>query len=104
MVEPTESESLYELDRFASALISIYKEIQGIVNNGNKSDNMLKNAPHTQLVVTADEWNHPYTRRQAAFPDSFTEKNKFWPTVSRVDDAFGDRNLVCSCAPIDAYR
>ncbi len=104
MVEPTESESLQELDRFASALISIHSEIQAIAEKGNKSDNLLKNAPHTYHKITATEWDHPYTRKEAALPDEYTERNKFWPSVSRVDDAFGDRNLVCSCAPIDAYR
>jgi glycine dehydrogenase len=104
MVEPTESESLYELDRFVAALISIYKEILSIAENGNKSDNLLKNAPHTQHIIASETWDHPYTRKQAAFPSAWCERNKYWPTVSRVDDAFGDRNLVCSCAPIDKYR
>jgi glycine dehydrogenase len=104
MVEPTESESLQELDRFAAALISIYREIQSVIETGNKTDNLLKNAPHTQHRVTAAVWNHPYTRQQAAFPDLWSERNKFWPMVSRVDDAFGDRNLICTCAPIDSYR
>jgi glycine dehydrogenase len=104
MVEPTESESLYELNRFAEALKSIHKEIESVINSGNKTDNLLKNAPHTQLMISADEWNHSYTRKQAAFPDEWCERNKFWPTVSRIDDAYGDRNLVCTCAPIDGYR
>lgn len=104
MVEPTESESLYELNRFAEALISIYKEIESIVENGNKSDNPLKNAPHTQMTISSEHWEHPYTRRQAAFPSEWCERNKYWPAVSRVDDAYGDRNLVCSCEPIDNYR
>jgi len=104
MVEPTESESLQELDRFANALISIHGEITRIIEKGNKTDNLLKNAPHTYLRIVSEEWNHPYTRKEAALPDEFTERNKFWPSISRVDDAYGDRNLVCSCAPIDAYR
>jgi glycine dehydrogenase len=104
MVEPTESESLYELNRFAEALISIHGEIETIVSAGNKSDNLLKNAPHTQLIVTAEEWTHTYTRKQAAFPTESCELSKFWPTVSRVDDAFGDRNLVCSCRSMEAYK
>jgi glycine dehydrogenase len=104
MVEPTESESLYELNRFAEALIAIHKEIEAIRDSGNKTDNPLKNAPHTQLVISAENWDHPYTRKQAAFPSESSERNKFWPAVSRVDDAFGDRNLVCTCIPIDAYR
>jgi glycine dehydrogenase len=104
MVEPTESESLQELDRFADTLKSIYNEIRDIISTGNKAGNVLKNAPHTQRAIAADDWPHPYTRMQAAFPMPWSDRNKFWPSVSRVDDAFGDRNLVCSCAPIDAYR
>jgi glycine dehydrogenase len=104
MVEPTESESLFELNRFADALNSIFREIEAVKASGNKQDNVLKNAPHTQLMISSETWNHPYTRKQAAFPNEWCERNKFWPTVSRVDDAFGDRNLVCTCAPIDMYR
>jgi glycine dehydrogenase len=104
MIEPTESESLYELDRFAEAMISIFEEISAITANGNKTDNLLKNAPHIQLVIASENWEHPYTRKQAAFPSTWCERNKFWPTVSRVDDAYGDRNLACSCTPIDAFR
>jgi glycine dehydrogenase len=104
MVEPTESESLQELDRFVDAMRSIYNEIQEIIAGENRMDNVLKNSPHTQLCIAADNWNHPYSRIKAAFPLSWSERNKFWPSVSRVDDAFGDRNLVCSCAPIDNYR
>ncbi|CAM1349473.1 aminomethyl-transferring glycine dehydrogenase [Tenacibaculum crassostreae] len=101
MVEPTESESVAELDRFCDALISIRKEI----DNASKDDNnnVLKNAPHTQEMLTADEWNLPYTRKQAAFPLEYIADNKFWPSVRRVDDAFGDRNLICSCNPIEDY-
>ena len=101
MIEPTESESLAELDRFCNAMISIRNEIK----NASKDDdnNPLKNAPHTQEMLTADEWNFPYTRKQAAFPLPYIEENKFWPTVRRVDDAFGDRNLICSCNPIEDY-
>ncbi len=104
MVEPTESESLQELNRFVDTMKSIAKEIKEIAEKGNKTDNVLKNAPHTQRVIAGDAWEHPYSRMQAAFPMPWSDRNKFWPTVSRVDDAFGDRNLVCSCAPIDAYR
>ena len=104
MIEPTESESKQELDRFAEAMLSIYREIQEAKNNGNLSDNVLKNAPHTQEVIAADEWDHPYSRYKAAFPLSWTADNKFWPGTGRVDDAYGDRNLNCSCAPIDEYR
>ncbi|WP_196884994.1 aminomethyl-transferring glycine dehydrogenase [Aureivirga sp. CE67] len=101
MIEPTESENKAELDRFCDALVSIREEIE----NSSKEDSNtpLKNAPHTQAMLTADQWDLPYTRQQAAFPLPFVEENKFWPSVRRVDDAFGDRNLVCSCAPIEAY-
>jgi glycine dehydrogenase len=105
MIEPTESESLQELDRFIEAMINIYKEIKEIEENkADKEDNVLKNAPHTAGSVIADNWEHKYSRHKAAFPLKWVEENKYWPTVGRVDDAFGDRNLVCSCAPIDAYR
>ena len=101
MIEPTESESLAELDRFCDAMISIREEIK----NATKEDanNPLKNAPHTQEMLTADEWTLPYTRKQAAFPLAYIAENKFWPSVRRVDDAFGDRNLICSCNPIEDY-
>jgi glycine dehydrogenase len=101
MVEPTESESMAELDRFCDAMISIRKEI----DKATKEDenNPLKNAPHTQELLTADEWTLPYSRKQAAFPLDYIADNKFWPTVRRVDDAFGDRNLICSCSPIEDY-
>ena len=101
MVEPTESESKEELDRFCDAMIAIRKEIdqasKDILNNP------LKNAPHTQTMVTADVWEFPYTRQEAAFPLAYVADNKFWPSVRRVDDAFGDRNLICTCTPIEAY-
>jgi glycine dehydrogenase len=97
MVEPTESESRQELDRFAEALLSIYNEIMEVKNAGNLTDNPLKNAPHTQEVIAADEWSHPYSRFKAAFPLPWTTDNKFWPACGRVDDAYGDRNLVCTC-------
>ncbi len=101
MVEPTESENVSELDRFCDALIAIRKEI----TEASKDDtnNPLKNAPHTQEMLTADEWSLPYTRKQAAFPLDYIADNKFWPSVRRVDDAFGDRNLICSCNPIEDY-
>ena len=90
-----------ELDRFCDAMISIREEIK----NATKEDdnNPLKNAPHTQEMLTADAWEFPYTRKQAAFPLAYIADNKFWPTVRRVDDAFGDRNLICSCNPIEDY-
>jgi len=101
MIEPTESENIAELDRFCDAMISIREEIK----NATIADanNPLKNAPHTQEMLTADEWTLPYTRKQAAFPLAYIADNKFWPTVRRVDDAFGDRNLNCSCNPIEDY-
>ena len=103
MVEPTESESLQELDRFIQAMISIYNEIMEINEKRNTENNLLTNAPHTEKVIVSDEWEYPYSRKTAAFPLQWIENNKFWPSVSRVDDAFGDRNLVCSCAPVDSY-
>jgi glycine dehydrogenase len=101
MIEPTESESIFELDRFCDAMISIRKEItEATKENAN---NPLKNAPHTQEMLTSDNWSLPYTRKQAAFPLAYIADNKFWPTVRRVDDAYGDRNLICSCNPIEDY-
>ena len=101
MVEPTESEDLAELDRFCDAMISIRKEIEA--STKEDENNILRNAPHTLAMLTADAWSFPYTREQAAFPLDYIAENKFWPTVRRVDEAYGDRNLVCSCAPIEAY-
>jgi glycine dehydrogenase len=101
MIEPTESEDLAELDRFCDAMIAIRKEIE--VATIDDKNNVLKNAPHTLMMVTTDNWIYPYTREQAAFPLDYVSYNKFWPTVRRVDEAYGDRNLVCSCAPIEAY-
>ena len=101
MIEPTESEDLAELDRFCDAMISIRKEIETTTMEDKK--NVLKNAPHTLMMVTTDNWIYPYTREQAAFPLDYISDNKFWPTVRRVDEAYGDRNLNCSCAPIEAY-
>jgi glycine dehydrogenase len=105
MVEPTESESLQELDKFINALKSIWNEIQEIKESkADKDDNVLHNAPHTVKVITSNNWNHTYDRQKAAFPLKWVEENKFWPSVGRIDDAYGDRNLVCTCAPIDSYR
>ena len=101
MIEPTESEDVAELDRFCDAMISIRKEIAAATAEDHNT--VLHNAPHTQAMLTADVWNFPYTREQAAFPLEYIAENKFWPSVRRVDDAYGDRNLVCSCAPIEAY-
>ncbi|MBE7171157.1 MAG: aminomethyl-transferring glycine dehydrogenase [Williamsia sp.] len=104
MIEPTESENKAELDRFCDALISIYKEIKDIeAGRADRTDNVLKNAPHTQEVLTADEWNHAYSRKQAAFPLGYITHNKFWPAVSRVNNTHGDRNLICVCEPVEAY-
>jgi glycine dehydrogenase len=105
MVEPTESESLQELDKFINALKSIWSEIQEIKDGkAGKEDNVLRNAPHTVKVVTANEWSHSYDRQKAAFPEKWIVENKFWPSVGRIDDGYGDRNLVCTCAPIDEFR
>ena len=101
MIEPTESEDLAELDRFCDALISIRKEIE--VATAEDKNNVLKNAPHTLAMLTTDNWAFPYTREKAAYPLEYIAENKFWPSVRRVDDAYGDRNLICSCAPIEAY-
>ena len=101
MIEPTESESLEEIDRFCDALISIKSEI--IACSKDDEYNILKNAPHTQLTLTDDEWNLNYSREQAAFPMPYLKSNKFWPSVTRIDEAFGDRNLICTCAPIENY-
>ncbi len=105
MIEPTESESLQELDRFCDALISIRKEIDEIAEGkADKVDNVLHHAPHSSDIITANEWNHAYSRQKAAYPLPWVADNKFWTLVSRIDDAYGDRNLVCTCAPIEAYR
>ncbi|MGB5357516.1 MAG: aminomethyl-transferring glycine dehydrogenase, partial [Eudoraea sp.] len=101
MIEPTESESLAELDRFCEAMISIRLEIEAVEKND--INNPLKNAPHTLEMVTNDNWELPYSREKAAFPLPYVRENKFWPSVRRVDDAYGDRNLICTCAPIEAY-
>jgi glycine dehydrogenase len=101
MIEPTESEDLAELDRFCDAMNSIRKEIE--TATADEHNNVLKNAPHTLQMLTSDTWNMPYSREKAAFPLEYISENKFWPTVRRTDDAYGDRNLVCSCAPIEAY-
>ena len=101
MIEPTESESKQEMDRFCDAMISIKNEIDTVTKDDN--NNILKNAPHTMDIITNDEWLLPYTRQEAAFPLDYVRENKFWPSVRRVDDAYGDRNLICTCAPIEDY-
>ena len=102
MIEPTESENLEEIDAFCDAMIAIRYEINAIADT-EEENNVLRNAPHTLQMLTSDEWNLPYSRTKAAYPLPFIRKNKFWPSVRRVDEAFGDRNLVCSCEPIEAY-
>jgi glycine dehydrogenase len=104
MVEPTESEPKAELDRFCEAMIAIREEIREIEEGHfDKLNNVIKNAPHTGRLVVSDTWNKPYSREKAAYPLKWVRDHKFWPSVGRVDNAFGDRNLVCSCAPIESY-
>jgi glycine dehydrogenase len=104
MIEPTESESKPELDRFCEAMISIRKEIEAIeLGQSDKVDNVLKNAPHTAAHALSNEWKHPYSREQAVFPLAWIKANKFWPSVGKLNSAYGDRNLVCSCPPIESY-
>ncbi len=103
MIEPTESESKQELDRFCDALIAIHAEIQEVESGqADRQNNLLKNAPHTADMLAAENWTHPYSREQACFPTQWLHENKFWPAVSRIDNVYGDRNLVCSCAGMDA--
>jgi glycine dehydrogenase len=105
MFEPTESESVEELDRFCEAMIAIRGEIRAIEEGrSDRQQNPLKSAPHTLAQVVSTGWDRPYTREQAAFPASWTRAHKFWPSVGRIDAAFGDRTLVCSCPPIDEYE
>lgn len=105
MVEPTESEPLQELDRFCDAMIGIWSEVQAVIDGtADKIDNPLKNAPHPAEDVAADEWTHKYTRAQAVYPVPSLRQHKFWPTISRIDNPFGDRNLVCACPPLSDYE
>jgi glycine dehydrogenase len=105
MIEPTESESKAEMDRFCEALIAIREEIAAIeAGRADKADNPLKNAPHTAAHALADAWTHPYGREQAVYPLPWVKANKFWPSVGRVNAAYGDKNLVCACPPIEAYQ
>jgi glycine dehydrogenase len=105
MVEPTESESKDELDRFCDALLSIHQEIQDIADGkADPADNVLKNAPHTAAATLADDWKHPYSRTEAVYPLPYVQANKFWPPVGRIDNAYGDRNLMCACPPVEAYE
>ena len=105
MIEPTESEGKEELDRFIDALLSIRKEIEGVTSGHlDKEDNVLVNAPHPIHEITSDDWTHPYKRSKAAYPiDYLTRTQKFWAVVARVDNAYGDRNLVCTCPPMESY-
>ena len=104
MVEPTESEAQEELDRFCDAMISIRKEIAEVeAGRADAKDNVLKHAPHTAATVLVHDWARPYTHEQAVFPMDYVRNNKFWPTVSRIDSAHGDRNLICSCTPMEEY-
>jgi glycine dehydrogenase len=104
MVEPTESESKEELDRFCSAMISIRKEIDEIISgNADRQDNVLKNCPHTAKSVIADNWSHSYSREKAVYPLHWVRDNKFWPSVGRIDNVRGDKNLICACPPIESY-
>ena len=105
MIEPTESEVKEELDRFCEAMISIRSEVQEVIDGiADAANNPLKNAPHSYKTLVADEWSYPYTREKAAFPADYVKDNKFWPSVSRVDNAYGDRNLMCSCLPVEEYE
>ena len=102
MIEPTESESKEELDRFCDAMISIHAEIVAIESGqADKINNLLKNAPHTAQSVIADAWDHPYSREQAAYPAPWLRDHKFWPAIGRIDNVYGDRNLFCACVPVE---
>jgi glycine dehydrogenase len=104
MIEPTESESKEEIDRFCDALIHIREEIREIQEGAADAlNNVLKNAPHTATTALSDFWDFPYSREKAVFPLSFVKTNKFWPAVGRIDSAYGDRNLMCSCIPVESY-
>jgi len=105
MVEPTESEPKAELDRFINVMKSIWSEIEEIrKGEADREDNVLHNAPHTAAAVIDDNWSHKYSRMKAAYPLPWLAENKFWPSVGKIDNGYGDRNLVCTCAPIDSYR
>ena len=104
MIEPTESEDKSELDRFCEAMISIKREIDEVIDGKVKvEESVLKNAPHTIDLIVNEKWDFPYSREQAVYPLDWVRKNKFWPAVRRVNDAYGDRNLVCACEPIESY-
>jgi glycine dehydrogenase len=104
MIEPTESETKAELDKFCDAMLAIREEIREIEDGrADKVENVLKNAPHTATMVLTGTWEMPYSREKAVFPAPFVKENKFWPTVRRIDSAYGDRNLICSCIPVEEY-
>ena len=104
MIEPTESESKAELDRFCEAMIGIRNEIKEVENGiADRADNVLKHAPHTANVIVNSDWNRSYSREKAAFPLPYVKAGKFWPAVSRIDSAYGDRNLICTCLPVEEY-
>ena len=105
MIEPTESESLAEIDRFCNTLINIKTEIEMIKSGKfDKVDNPIKNAPHTDIELSSDEWEHKQSRQQAAYPAKFLKTNKFWPPVARVDNVYGDKNIFCTCPSIDEFK
>jgi glycine dehydrogenase len=105
MIEPTESEPKHELDRFCDAMISIHAEMQAIADGKqDRQSNLLKNAPHTARQIASDKWDRPYSREQAAFPAAWTRDHKFWPAVGRIDNVYGDRNLFCSCPPVEEFE
>jgi glycine dehydrogenase len=105
MIEPTESEPKHELDRFCDAMISIHAEMQAIADGKqDRQSNLLKNAPHTARQIASDKWGRPYSREQAAFPAQWTRDHKFWPAVGRIDNVYGDRNLFCSCPPVEEFE
>ena len=105
MIEPTESESKKELDRFCDAMIAIKNEIDDVINGKmDAEDNPLKNAPHTAHAIASDEWDHPYSRQKAAYPAPYLKNHKYWPSVGRIDNAYGDRNLICTCPPVEVYK
>src|SRR5690606_40960666 len=101
MIEPTESEDKAEIDRFCDAMLAIRAEIQAVIDGqADPKNNVLKHAPHTAAVVTADTWDRPYSREQAAFPLPYLRQTKVWPAVGRIDNPYGDRNLMCACPPV----
>lgn len=105
MIEPTESEDKPELDRFIESLISIKAEIDEIIEGkADATDNVIKNAPHSYFHVSSDQWNHSYSREKAAFPLGWIKQRKYWPPVSRIDNVYGDKTLICTCPPIDSYK